>query len=236
MSKLYKYILVAFVLVLIIAQGFAWYTAVTNITKYSKTVQQLTNINEELNDKLQECLSSKQSVQPVKVIEVNDNKCDISVDQLSGIIEHLQPKLSEPLRKLIAKTILEVCEEQNVDPLLVVSLIYEESNFRPLVQSKAGAVGLMQVRFSTWKEHPILKDNGVSVKNKLFWIDNNIKCGVKILSKYIKEAKGNIVVALNRYHTGLTKPKGKSYELRYVTNILIRYYNLQQLERNININ
>jgi len=56
------------------------------------------------------------------------------------------------------------------------------------VRVKAGAVGLMQVRYSVWKESLELSSNGVESKEALFWIDNNIKSGVDILVKYYKES------------------------------------------------
>jgi len=181
--------------------------------------KKLTHIENKIDNKTKDNSNTK----PIK------NRDEITC--LSNVIEFIQPKLDIKLRRLIAKTILEVSKKHNIDPLLITALIYEESSFRPLVQSKAGAVGLMQIRFSVWKEHPILKNNGISAKDKLFWIENNINCGVKILKKYINEAKGDIVVALNRYHTGSTKLNAKRYEIKYVNNIMLRYYNLQQIWR-----
>jgi len=159
---------------------------------------------------------------------------DVEVVKFAKLINYLQPKLDEELRLRIAKTVLIESNRQGLDPLLVISIIKQESNFRPIVQSHAGAVGLMQIRFSVWKEHAILKDNKIDTKTKLFWIDKNIRCGTMILKKYIEEAKDDVAVALNRYHTGANKIKKKAYEIKYVNEIMLRYYKLQRKWRALN--
>jgi len=157
-----------------------------------------------------------------------EKKKDKVEDKLAKLIGNLQPKLGLDSTKKIAAVILKTSKETNLDPLLITSLIYTESTFRPLANSKAGAVGLMQVRFSVWKDHSILKYNKVNSREKLFWIENNIKCGTTILKKYLDEAENNIVIALNRYHTGSRTINKKPYEIAYVNKIMLLYYNLIQ--------
>ena len=102
-----------------------------------------------------------------------------------------------------------------------------------MAHSRKGAVGLMQVRYSTWKETPVLKNNGVSAKYKLYWIDLNIKCGTGILAKYYKEAKGSVVKTLYRYNTGSsTIPEDKSVtDIEYINRIMLTAYEISDSMR-----
>jgi soluble lytic murein transglycosylase-like protein len=98
----------------------------------------------------------------------------------------------------------------------------------PNAESKMGALGLMQVRYLTWKLEPELKANGVDVRHKLFWIDANIKAGTDILARFIKEAGGNIGTALFRYNTGIPKLAKHPWEVEYVSKVLYYTYRIRQ--------
>jgi len=146
--------------------------------------------------------------------------------RLKSAIFELQPKLDPDLSDRIAASILTECKAQCLDPALIVGLINVESEFNPFAESKKGAIGLMQIRYSVWKEAPELKDNGVSHKNALFWIDKNIKAGTNILKKYYDEADCDMVKALYRYNTGsrkLPKDIGR-WDLRYVNKVIYYTY------------
>jgi hypothetical protein len=154
--------------------------------------------------------------------------------RLACAILDLQPNVGPDLAMRMSKFIITESRENKLDPTLVTALIWTESRFNPMAHSKAGAVGLMQVRYSTWKETPTLKDNGVSAKHKLFWPELNIKCGTEILAKYYKEANHNIATALYRYNTGSTQiPKGTSAsDISYVNKIMLTAYNISESVRN----
>jgi len=151
--------------------------------------------------------------------------------KLTAAILELQPKLDEILAKRIAKTIIVECGFSHLDPALVTGLIKVESGFNPFAESNQGALGLMQVRYSTWKEEPELIDNGVPAKGALFWIDRNIKSGTDILQKYYVEADCDMVRALYRYNTGKTKlPKDTNrWDIRYVNKVLYHAYQVKTI-------
>lgn len=152
---------------------------------------------------------------------------DARAERLSEVIHtRIQPRLDPDLALKVAEAIIREAKANKLPPSLIVGIIHTESNFRPMVTSNRGAVGLMQVRYKTWKEHPILKDNGVTAQDKLYWVDLNIKCGCLILAKYLKEADGDIIKALWRYNSGSTRlPKGqKRHEISYANKVIMKAY------------
>ncbi len=156
-------------------------------------------------------------------------------NRLSSTIHKLQPRLDLALVEKITTTIIAESEAKGLDPILVTALIYEESAFNPMARSKRGAIGLMQIRYKTWKGSDILKGNGVSAKNKLYWIDLNIKCGTDILAQYYKESDSDMVRALNKYHSGRPDlPKNKKYyEVDYVNKVLIKAHKISEMMKAI---
>ncbi|PKN02138.1 MAG: lytic transglycosylase [Elusimicrobia bacterium HGW-Elusimicrobia-1] len=75
---------------------------------------------------------------------------------------------------------------RDIDPLLVVSIIYAESSFMPAAESHKGAVGLMQIIPSTFAE--LRKELGM--KNDVSVLKDprvNIKVGVYYLAKLRRE-------------------------------------------------
>jgi hypothetical protein len=62
----------------------------------------------------------------------------------------LTPPSPQPIRNLaLARHLLELCEEHELEPAFVLSLIEVESHFRAEAISPAGAVGLMQLMPTT---------------------------------------------------------------------------------------
>lgn len=85
----------------------------------------------------------------------------------------------------------------NLNPILVLSLIRQESAFNPKAKSSAGARGLMQLLPQTARSmkkrvHPkLLKRPEI-----------NIRLGVKYLSKLLKAFDGNLIHTLAAYNAG----------------------------------
>ena len=104
-----------------------------------------------------------------------------------------------------------------------------ESEFSPFAQSSKGAIGLMQIRYSVWKEEPELLNNKVHNKNALFWVDRNIKSGTDIFRKYYDEAKCDLRRTLYRYNSGSPKlPMGTGkWDIRYVNKVIYHAYKVR---------
>jgi soluble lytic murein transglycosylase len=84
-----------------------------------------------------------------------------------------------------------------IDPLIILSLIRQESAFNPRARSHANARGLMQLLPSTARQ---LKRR-VS-RRSLYNPKVNIKLGIKYLKKLLQKYDGNLVLALSAYNAG----------------------------------
>lgn len=87
-------------------------------------------------------------------------------------------------------------QEYQLSPALVMAVIKVESDFNPLVISKAGAVGLMQLIPETAIQH--------GVKN-LYDTRDNVAGGVKHLRYLLDRYHGNVRLALAAYNAGQRK-------------------------------
>jgi soluble lytic murein transglycosylase-like protein len=97
-------------------------------------------------------------------------------------------------------------------PNLVLSVIHVESGFNPLALSSAGAFGLMQVRYSVWKDELAID------RSRIFDIEYNIDLGLRILKQYYTLSGGNMRRALFLYNNGY-KYNNDSYFARVNSSI-----------------
>ena len=84
-----------------------------------------------------------------------------------------------------------------IDPLVVLSLIRQESAFNPRAKSIVGARGLMQLMPQTAKRFNTKIRPHHLKKPKL-----NIRIGTKLLRKLLKRYDGNLIHALAAYNAG----------------------------------
>jgi soluble lytic murein transglycosylase-like protein len=93
-----------------------------------------------------------------------------------------------------------VCEEQRMDPILIVAVMAIESRFNPFAESPMGAQGLMQIipRFHMDK----LPEN--AGENPFLDPEINVRVGVRILEEAIRR-RGGLVAGL-QYYAGSTDP------------------------------
>jgi len=153
------------------------------------------------------------------------------IQKIAFCLQSLQPRLSLEVAQVIAKHTYKECTEKGIQIPMWIALMFVESSLDPMKSSNMGAHGLSQVRYSTWKEQPELIDNGVLVKDKLFWIDLNIKCGTAIFKKFYEESGRKVGTALWRYNSGQTKlPENKkAYDIDYVSKIMYYTYKIVEI-------
>jgi soluble lytic murein transglycosylase len=92
--------------------------------------------------------------------------------------------------------------DTTIDPLVVLSLIRQESAFNPAAKSHVGARGLMQLMPATAREYK----RNVRVSH-LKRPDVNIKIGIKYLKKLFKRYDGNLIYTLSAYNAGESRVK-----------------------------
>jgi soluble lytic murein transglycosylase-like protein len=92
-------------------------------------------------------------------------------------------------------------ERQIIDDDLVTAIIQVESSGNPKAISNKGAYGLMQIKWSVWKDE--LKKAGIAKeKHDLFNPRINIEAGKYILAHYMDKHDNNLKAALNSYSGG----------------------------------
>jgi actin-related protein len=107
-----------------------------------------------------------------------------------------------PLREMIDKA----SEKQTLNPVLIHSVIKQESNYNPKVCSHVGACGLMQLMPLTAKEVGV---------NDRFNPSQNLKGGTRYLRKMLNRRgiNGNIPLALAAYNAGYGNVKKYGYKV-----------------------
>lgn len=113
---------------------------------------------------------------------------DGSLPVSTATIEYLFPKPYLDQIKAINSTI---------DPLIVLSLIRQESAFNPEARSHVGARGLMQLMPATARELKRGVRNHQLVDPQL-----NLKLGIKYFSRLLKKYDGNLIYTLAAYNAG----------------------------------
>ncbi|MBH47989.1 MAG: hypothetical protein CME71_07435 [Halobacteriovorax sp.] len=113
---------------------------------------------------------------------------DGSLPVSTATIEYLFPK---PYLDQIKKI------DSSIDPLIVLSLIRQESAFNPEARSHVGARGLMQLMPATARE---LK-RGVR-NHQLVDPNLNLKLGIKYFKRLLKKYDGSLIHTLAAYNAG----------------------------------
>ena len=153
------------------------------------------------------------------------------VGAIAYCIQMLQPKHSPETAKLIAVAIIKEANEKGLDPDLITAQAFVESEFNIFARSEKDAVGLLQVRYPTWKAEPELQTNGVNARHKLYWVELNVKCGTDIFKRYYEESGGKIGPTLFRYLTGNPKMEKKPWEVEYINKIMYYTFRIKEAQR-----
>jgi len=87
--------------------------------------------------------------------------------------------------------------DDSIDPIIILSLIRQESAFNPKAISRVGARGLMQIMPSTAKT---IKKR--VTRSQLKNPQLNLKIGIKYFKKLLSKYKGNLIYTLAAYNAG----------------------------------
>lgn len=100
-------------------------------------------------------------------------------------------------------TIKQAAKNNNIDALLLLSLIRQESRFQPHAISSSGALGLCQIMPATGKElfSQVYPRQSFAI-NKISNPTYNINMGARYLSQLLKQFNGNKYLAIGAYNCG----------------------------------
>jgi len=143
---------------------------------------------------------------------------------------------SESWREQLARAIYRESVLAQVDPLLVTAIVAHESSFKSRVVSRAGAVGLMQLR--PWVARDVARRGAVEWSGRETLNDPslNVRLGILYYKELVDRFDGDPHAALTAYNYGPTRV---SRELRagtfsgsaYARGILERYRGLEKSSR-----
>jgi len=120
------------------------------------------------------------------------------------------------------EALVEVAEQENVDPLVLVALIHVESRWTPQVRSRSNACGLTQVlpKYSAgWRNR---FGKRLTCK-QLFDPETSIRRGTKILAYYLKKYRRNYRRSLCSYNAGpgrCRRPQPQHKGHRYASKVI----------------
>jgi len=113
----------------------------------------------------------------------------------------------------ILSAVDEACKKYNVDPKLVISMMYCESGFNPNATSRCGAAGLMQLMPATAKSYGA--SNPYNIKENIF-------AAVKFI-KYLKERyNGNRDLIIAAYNAGPGRVKSQVPNIKETKNYVAK--------------
>ena len=126
-------------------------------------------------------------------------------EAIVDLIRGYRRQTKESWRQRLADAIYYVSVDASVDPLLVASIVATESSFHSRVESRAGAVGLMQLRPFVARE--VARDSSIEWKGlaTLHSPDHNVQIGVKYYKELLDRFDGDVQVALTAYNYGPTR-------------------------------
>ncbi len=131
------------------------------------------------------------------VIKLLSDAGDAAPDLRSS--EIIQLGLPQIYQDIIAKE----AKKRSMNPILVRSLIRQESAFFPRAVSSSNALGLMQLIPPTAKEvAQDLKISALEIPEDVFSPPTNVQMGTFYLAKLLKQFDGSVPVALASYNAG----------------------------------
>jgi soluble lytic murein transglycosylase-like protein len=143
------------------------------------------------------------------------------------ILDERAGHLGGSQRSRIARALLSAEREFGVDPLLLTSVMEQESHFRAGARSRRGAVGLMQVKPATAKEVAELNNVAWPTGASLHDPHLNVHLGAAYLAT-LQKKYSSWDLALTAYNRGPAAAQrarrlGRNPSSRYAAQVLKRY-------------
>ncbi len=195
-----------------IQDDFEWKLPQKEIESLNLTIQQLFVLNmwEEAFSLLP--LDYEKNYPALKIWYIGKVENDISqaIYKANSVLKNKNTKFTDDLDYwylsypfLYWKYVKHYSEKYGVDPLLLLSLMRQESRFQKNVISRSEAVGLCQILKPTAKEvcREVGENSNISIE-ELKDPNLNINLGAKYLSNMLKNFNGNVYLAVGSYNSG----------------------------------
>ncbi len=164
----------------------------------------------------------QEAAKVLQTLRTNDPGLKRRIAQLFQIASNHPPAISQAYRDLIGKgspplplhlmelffpvehehLIQKEATEQGLDPILIQSLIKQESAYKKEAVSRAGALGLMQLMPRTARNVAKKNKHPLQSNEEILESETNILLGTRYLAEILKRFDGNLVYALASYNAG----------------------------------
>jgi soluble lytic murein transglycosylase-like protein len=157
---------------------------------------------------------------------------------LRSLVHEHRRSADESWRERLVEVIHRESTVAGVDPLFVAAIVASESSFRSAVVSRAGAVGLMQLRPFVARDLALRSDLEWREGETLRHPESNVRLGVSYFSELVRRFDGDPSLALAAYHRGPTRLerelRGGVYSgSRYARRVLELYDELDARRRGL---
>jgi soluble lytic murein transglycosylase-like protein len=152
---------------------------------------------------------------------------------IDAILERRAPTLGTRARAAVAAELASAEDAHGLDPLVVLSLIAQESRFDPRARGVHSSLGLMQIR--PFVARDVARRHGIPWKGETTLLDpaRNVAIGTAYLGEILQQF-GDLELALAGYNIGPYRlqrmlARGGSPKGEYVGRILTHYADLASL-------
>jgi soluble lytic murein transglycosylase-like protein len=162
-------------------------------------------------------------VPPTEIIPLNDSQADLTLTDVVSRFEAHWGAAHKNEAYRLGKLVIQLSEQHQLSPSLILAVVEHESSFRPAVVSKAGAVGLMQLLPDTAAEvaalyHIRSYKSAADLRNPAV----NLRLGVAYLA-YLRHQFGHSLHYLAAYNLGPTALRKRLREGNYELGALDHY-------------
>lgn len=148
-------------------------------------------------------------------------------DRLAELLVARAPDLSPFNRARVASAIEDAAQAHQIDPLLVLAIIEQESGFDPAARGHGGSIGLMQVR--PFVARDVAKRHGIPWTGARMLLDPaaNVAIGACYLGEMF-DMYSDPALAISAYNLGPYRvqrlvARGRSPRPQYLLSVLARY-------------
>ncbi|MFA4136052.1 MULTISPECIES: lytic transglycosylase domain-containing protein [unclassified Brevibacillus] len=143
--------------------------------------------------------------------------------ELSNVITQVAPRLDKATVELYTETIFGLSEQFEIDPVLIMAMIWQESRFQHDAISGKGARGLLQIMPRTGSGLGVHPDD-------LFDPVINLQTGIKYID-LLQKKYGNLRLSIIAYNQGEGNVDRNRYHDGYYTKVMAHYKKMSGLLR-----